>query len=263
MTSFILLKSASQMATPPGLLVCGLIAGGLLTLMRLPRLGRIVMGVGVAQAVVFSFNSAADTLLSPLEDEARAAAAAAPPCCYASIVVLGAGVITATPPLRREPALTDTSDRLWYAARLYHRGVAPRIIVSGGSYAAQRGAQAQTEEAEAMREVLVAFGVPADRIVLEGSSLNTIDNIREVRALVGAERVALVTSGFHMPRALRLARRAGLNVEAFPTDWRVVPLLRAEWEMFLPSVDATANSTIALREYMALAFDRRGDSLKP
>jgi uncharacterized SAM-binding protein YcdF (DUF218 family) len=262
MTVFIALKFLSQLATPPGLLFCGLIVGGLLALLKLRRLGRLVAMLAVVQAVIFSFNPVADALLRPLEDEARAEAAAAPDCCYASIVVLGAGVITATPPLRAEPALTDTSDRLWYAARLYHRGLAPRIMASGGSYAAQRGAQAQTE-ADAMRQVLIDLGVPSDRIVVEGNSLNTIDNIREVRALVGAERVALVTSGFHMPRALRLARQAGLNVEAFPTDWRVVPQSRAEWETFLPSVDATYTTTIAFREYMALAFDRRGDSLKP
>lgn len=261
MTSFVALKFLAQLATPPGVLVCGLIAGGLLTLVRLPRLGWWVAMLGIAQAVLFSLNPVADALLLPLEDEARAAAAAAPPCCYDAIVVLGAGVITAAPPERPEPALTDTSDRLWQGARLYHRGVAPRVIVSGGSYMAQRGGPAQTE-AQAMREVLVALGVPADRIVMEGNSLNTIDNIREVRALVGAGRVALVTSGFHMPRALRLARQAGLNAEPFPTDWRIIRSARAAWEI-LPSVDATVNAMIALREYMALAFDRRGDSLKP
>lgn len=262
MNTFIILKFLTQLATPPGLLVGGVVAGILLAMVRLPRLGRLIAVLAVAQAILFSFNPVADALLKPLEDDARAAAAAAPRCCYASIVVLGAGVTTAAPPLRPEPALTDTSDRLWYAARLYHRGLAPRIIVSGGSYAARRGAQAQTE-AEAMRQVLVDLGVPADSIVLERNSLNTIDNIREVRTLVGTERVALVTSGFHMPRALRLAQQAGLNVEAFPTDWRIVPLFRPEWEAFLPSVDAMATVVIALREYMALAFDRRGDSLKP
>jgi uncharacterized SAM-binding protein YcdF (DUF218 family) len=262
MTTFIVLKFLSQLASPLGMLVCGLLAGGLLRLMRLRRLSQVVVVLAVAQVVALSFNPIADALLSPLEDEARAAAAAASPCCYASIVVLGAGVTTAAPPWRPEPELTDTSDRLWHAARLFHRGVAPRLIVSGGSYAAQRGVRAQTE-AEAMRQVLIDFGVPADRIVLEGKSLNTIDNIREVRALVGAEPVALVTSAFHMPRALRLARQAGLTVAAFPTDWRLVPVFRAEWETFLPSVDAMATATIALREYMALVFDRRSDSLKP
>ena len=78
-----------------------------------------------------------------------------------------------------------------------------------------------------MRQFLVALGVPEDRIVMEGKSLNTIENMRETRALVGTARVALVTSGYHMPRALRLARRAGLNAEAFPTDWQVLPTIGA------------------------------------
>jgi uncharacterized SAM-binding protein YcdF (DUF218 family) len=218
-----LLKVVAQLASPLGVLVCGLMAAGLLCVFGLRRTGRVIAVLAVAQVVAMSFSPVAEALLAPLEDEARAAAAAAPPCCYASIVVLGAGVVTAAPPQRAEPALTDTSDRLWYAARLYHRGVAPRIVVTGGSYAAERGGPAQTE-AEAMRQVLLDLEVPVDRIVLE-KALNTVDNVRELRALIGNERVALVTSGFHMPRALRLARHAGLNVEAFPTDWRLSPHL--------------------------------------
>ena len=53
-----------------------------------------------------------------------------------------------------------------------------------------------------MRQFLVALGVPEDRIVDGGKSLNTIGNMRETRALVGTARVALVTSAYHMPRAL-------------------------------------------------------------
>jgi uncharacterized SAM-binding protein YcdF (DUF218 family) len=260
--TFIVLKFLTQLLTPIGLMVIGLLAGTLLTLVRLPRLGRAIAALGIAQAVLLSLSPIADALLLPLEDEARKAAAAAPPCCYDAIVVLGAGVVTAAPPLRPDPELTDSSDRLWYAARLYHRGIAPRIVVSGGSYAAQRGGPMQTE-GEAMREVLLALGVPEDRIVLEGRSLNTIDNMREIRALVGTGRIALVTSGYHMPRAMRLAREAHLNAEAFPTDWRIVRLTQPEWLVFLPSVDAMWNATIALREYVALAFDRRGEGPTP
>lgn len=263
MTIFIVLKFLAQLVTPPGMLVLGLMVGGLLVLLRLPRPGKIVAMLGVAQAVIFSLNPVADAMLMPLEDRARAEAASAPACCYEAIVVLGAGVVTAAPPLRPDPELTDSSDRLWQAARLYHRGLAPRIIVSGGSYAAQRGGGPPQTEAEAMREVLLAMGVPADRIVLEAGSLNTIDNIREVHALVGSNRIALVTSGHHMPRALRLARQANLNVEAFPADWRIVRVAQPPWLTFMPSVDAMSNATIALREYLALAFDRRGESLSP
>ena len=55
------------------------------------------------------------------------------------------GVIVAAPPMRPNPELTDTSDRLWYAARLFKAGTAPRIVVSGGAYDGQRGRPPQTE----------------------------------------------------------------------------------------------------------------------
>ena len=261
MDSFIALKVLSQLLTPPGLLVVGLAIAGLCLLLRMPRLATLAAALAVAQAVLFSMSFVGDAMLAPLEDEARAEADRAPSCCYDAIVVLGAGVVPAAPPLRPDPELTDSSDRLWRAALLYRRNIAPRIIVSGGSYAARRGERQQTE-AEAMREILVALGVPADRIVMEDRSLNTIDNIREVRDLVGAGRVALVTSAHHMPRALRLARKAGLDAEAFPADWRVVPSVRPEWQTYLPSVEAMWSVTAALREYIALALDYRSEGLR-
>ena len=89
-----------------------------------------------------------------------------------------------------------------------------------------------------MRQFLLALGVPDVAIVMEGKSLNTIENMQETRALVGTGRVALVTSGYHMPRALRLARKAGLDAEAFPTDWQVLPSATPWWEQLMPSVGA-------------------------
>jgi uncharacterized SAM-binding protein YcdF (DUF218 family) len=257
-TSFIVLKILAQLASPMGVLVAGLVAGAVLTLLRLRRLGRLVAALAIAQLIVFSFSAVADALLDPLEDMARSDAAAAPACCYEAIVVLGGSIGPAQPPLRPDPKLSDSSDRVWHAARLFHRGVAPRIIVSSGSYAVQAGeAPPSQTEAVAMRQFLLALGVPDDRIVMEGKSLNTIENMRETRALVGAAPVALVTSAYHMPRALRLARRAGLNAGAFPTDWHVLPGTSPWWESFWPSVGALAASGIALREYLALIFDNR------
>ena len=90
-----------------------------------------------------------------------------------------------------------------------------RIIVSGGSLLPLGGGPATTE-AEAMRRFLVDLGVPSEAIVSEGNSLNTLENIRNVRQMVGDARVALVTSAFHMPRALKIARQGNLNVGAFP-----------------------------------------------
>ena len=141
--------------------------------------------------------------------------------------------------------------------------MASRIIVSGGSYAVAMGdAPAEQTEAAAMRQFLIALGVPEDRIENEGRSLNTIENMRETRALVGAGRVALVTSGYHMPRAIRLARATGLNAEAFPTDWQIIPTASPFWEQLLPSLGALAVSGLAIKERLALALDNRGTTVK-
>jgi uncharacterized SAM-binding protein YcdF (DUF218 family) len=262
--SFIALKVLAYLASPMGVFTAGLIAGAVLALLRLPRLGRLIAVLATAQLIVFSFSAVSDALLRPLEDEARAEAAEAPACCYDAIVVLGGSIGPAMPPLRPDPELFDSSDRVWHAARLFHRGVAPRIIVSGGSYAVQIGEAPPTQtEAMAMRQFLLALGVPEDRIVMEGRSLNTIENMRETRSLIGASRVALVTTGYHMPRALRLARRAGLNAEAFPTDWQVMPTSSPFWEALVPSVGALGASGTAIREYLALAFDYCSATAKP
>ena len=258
METFTLLKFLTQFAMPPASMAVGLLSGWFLVLVGLGRLGVVVCALAIAETVVMAFPPVADALLEPLQARARAAAAEAPACCYDAIVVLGGGVTPAAPPSLVDPDLADAADRVWYAARLYHRGIARRIIVSGGSLLARNGDPATTE-AEAMRRFLVDLGVPSDAIVSEGKSMNTRENIRNVREMVGEARVALVTSAFHMPRALKIARQGNLNVGAFPTDWRLPAEARPSWDDWVPSVAALAWSTISLREHVALLLDRRGE----
>jgi uncharacterized SAM-binding protein YcdF (DUF218 family) len=258
MDTFVSLKFLAQLALPPASLAVGLVAAVVLALVGLRRLARLVVVLAIAELLLLSLRPVADVLMATLQDQTRAEAKAAPACCYDAIVVLGGGIGPAEPPHNPDPHLTDSADRIWHAARLYHLGLAPRIIVSGGG-----GGDTGMSEADAMRLFLTDLGVPKEAIVNEGESLNTIENIRYVRKLVKEGRVALVTSASHMPRALRLARLAGLNVAAFPTDWGLPPEDRASWKTWIPSLGALSVSSIALVEILANAFDRRGESLAP
>ncbi|GEP58261.1 YdcF family protein [Reyranella soli] len=258
MDTFTLLKYLTQFAMPPASMAVGLLLGGILALVGLRRLGVLVAALAVGETLVMAFPPVSDALLEPLQAKARAAAAEAPACCYDAIVVLGGGVTPAAPPFLMDPDLADAADRVWYAARLYHRGIARRVIVSGGSLLAGNSEPAKTE-AEAMRRFLVDLGVPSEAIVSEGNSMNTLENIRNVRQMVGEARVALVTSAFHMPRALKIARQGNLNVGAFPTDWRLPAEARPSWDNWVPSIAAMAWSSISLREHVALLLDRRGE----
>ena len=86
--------------------MCGLIAAAVLILFRMPRLGRLVGALAIAQLIAFSLYPVAEALMQPLEDEARAEAAKAPACCYDAIVVLGGSIGPAVPPLRPIPNST-------------------------------------------------------------------------------------------------------------------------------------------------------------
>ncbi|TBR24742.1 MAG: hypothetical protein EPO10_25170, partial [Reyranella sp.] len=81
--------------------------------------------------------------------------------------------------------------------------------------------------------------------------------------LVKGGRVAIVTSAFHVPRAARLAKRAGLNFAIFGVNWTIPNDAIPWWDAWLPSVGALGESNLAIKELVALSLDRRGDSLAP
>src|SRR3982751_1539306 len=132
MDMFIPLKFLAQMALPPASLAVGLVVAAVLALVGMRRLARFVVALAVAELLLLSLYPVADVLMAGLQDQARAEAKAAPTCCYDAIVVLGGGIGPAEPPNIPDPHLNDAADRVWHAARLYRRGLAPRIIVSGG-----------------------------------------------------------------------------------------------------------------------------------
>jgi uncharacterized SAM-binding protein YcdF (DUF218 family) len=260
--TFSVLKIILGLVFPPASLAIAVVIAAVLSLLGWRRLARATVALGVAQTLIMSFQPVGDILIHALENQAREAEKRAPTCCYVAIVVLGGGISAAQPPEQPLADLNENADRIWQAARLFHRGLAPRIIVTGGSFLAEHGGP-PTTEAEAMRAFLLDLGVPAEAILDEPKALNTIDNIRNVRAMVGDGRVALVTSAYHMPRALQLAGRAKLNVGAFPFDYKATPSVRLPWDNWLPSVDGLGLSIMAIKELIAINFDYRSASLVP
>jgi uncharacterized SAM-binding protein YcdF (DUF218 family)/glycosyltransferase involved in cell wall biosynthesis len=107
-------------------------------------------------------------------------------------------------------------ERISQAIELYHEGVAPRMIISSGFVFALR-------EAESMKAIAMANGVPGDAIVLEERATNTHQNVtytRDILAANGWRRIALVSSPYHMRRAMLTWRKAAPDVEviASPPD---------------------------------------------
>jgi uncharacterized SAM-binding protein YcdF (DUF218 family) len=162
-----------------------------------------------------------------------------------AIVVLGGGVAGATPPWRAYPDMGSGADRVWHAARLFHAGKAPLVVLSGGQV--KTGLQT---EADAMQTLLHDLGVPVSAMVQEDDSHNTQTNATHTARLLadrGIHRVILVTSALHMPRARQHFEAAGLAVVPAPTDIEVTQRFNG-WHDLLPDAHSLGGSTRAFKE---------------
>ena len=108
-----------------------------------------------------------------------------------------------------------------HAARLYRAGKAPVIVISGGHIP---WLGSNIPEARSIQSLLEEWDVPRASIIAETASRNTYENAmltKELLAERGLHRVLLVTSAWHMPRALATFKSAGINAIPAATDFRV------------------------------------------
>ncbi len=167
------------------------------------------------------------------------------------IVVLGGGATRGTPDLGGEGNLSGgAANRLLTAVRL-HRATGLPILFSGGQVFSDSG-----NEADIARRQLIALGVPEGDILVENRSLNTEQNAVYTAALLkssGLSHPVLVTSAFHLPRAIREFRLAGVEPEPFPTDYLASGGRFAFYPGLLsPSSAAAATAGTAFKEYLGL-----------
>lgn len=182
-----------------------------------------------------------------------------------AIVLLGGGTMLDEPP-RPIVEINSAGDRIIYAAWLYNQGAADKIITTGGRISwLTNGSAADTGPAHAMTELLEMLGVPREVIYVETESLNTFDNARFSKRILeqmGVEKILLVTSALHMPRAVRLFEAQDLEVIPAPVDYSTsesdLTLSGISWQSFLlrlfPGVDDLSLTTRAMKEYLGLLY---------
>ncbi|MBE9080508.1 YdcF family protein [Romeria aff. gracilis LEGE 07310] len=258
---FLFLSKLLPLLIYPLGLSCLLLTLGLFWLWRSPkRLGRVGGAIAAALIVLYvSSNPWASARLVqslewrylPPETTPRADA----------IVVLGGSTFPATPP-RPWVEVTDAGDRVLHGSRLYRQGYAPLLILSGGRIDWKDGGP---PEADDMRQIAAAMGVPRADMLLEGTSLNTYQNAINVKKLLDArdlKSVLLVTSAIHMPRSVAIFKKQGIDVIPMPTDFYVTegsfPEMRrtsqARLLNLLPNAEAQDYFTRALKEYIGFAI---------
>jgi uncharacterized SAM-binding protein YcdF (DUF218 family) len=140
------------------------------------------------------------------------------------------------------------------AARVF-RLVNPEILISSGGKTDPGQPRAAT--AVVMHDALVQLGVPDSKILVQTSSRNTREEVLanlDVCRARQIERIIVVTSDFHMRRAVGAFRAAGATV--IPAIARDPWLARFWWERWLPSDLGLLNTSLAAHEVVGLGYYR-------
>jgi uncharacterized SAM-binding protein YcdF (DUF218 family) len=205
------------------------------------RFGRRLLIGGLVAYGVCGLAPVSDALLLPLENRfGRTQLDLGRP--IAGLIVLGGVEQRPMNPPRELAGLTDTAARITEAVALARRFPEVQIVFTG-----------DTNEIAKIGLLFEALGVPKDRVTLVSHSRDTYENALFAKRRInpsGQARWLLITSAWHMPRAVGCFRKVGFPVEPWPVDYRTSG--RIEWHFYESISKGLRQTDIALREYVGL-----------
>ena len=210
-----------------------------------------------------------DALLRQLEDQAATLTPKTIPQADA-VLVLGGGIRPA-PTEGLGVEVNEAGDRLLCGVRLWKQGKAPLLITSGGRVSFQAN-DPIAPEAVLNQQLAQELGVPASAVMLNDQARTTAEEAQRINQLAadrGWKQLILVTSAFHMPRALASFRQQS-NLEMIPVacDYRLEPQskdqpfsLQKLLMSLIPNSGSLKQTTQVLKEHLGLlVYKLRGQA---
>jgi uncharacterized SAM-binding protein YcdF (DUF218 family) len=251
---FILSKTVGVLVMPTNFLILLALVGVVLSLTRFARAGRRIVIAAIVLLAIAAFSPLGNLLLYPLESRFPQwnAAQGAPD----GIVVLGGPIDPDLSVAHDVPVIRAAPDRIVAAAALALKYPNAKMVFSGGSSSLISN---EAREADYAAATFESLGVAKGRLIMDRASRNTYENAvlsRQLAAPKPGERWLLVTSAYHMPRAVGLFRKAGFAVEPYPVDWHVGRDTADILAFTQFSTDGLVRTDIAVREWLGLVAYR-------
>jgi len=138
----------------------------------------------------------------------------------------------------------NVNNRGWEALRLYHKIENAKIITSGypGLY--------NIPEALRTANIFMNLGIPKEDIIIHSKPKDTKEEAIKVKELLGEKPFILVTSAYHMTRAMALFQKEGLNPIAAPANIKI----RESQYASIPTGGNLKNTEIAIHEYLGIIW---------
>jgi uncharacterized SAM-binding protein YcdF (DUF218 family) len=237
------------LSVPSGFALLSLFVGTLLLFNDgLRKTGRVLVVLAIFILIPMSTGTVATILLSPLEYQFPIVDDIKYDESIHNIVVLtGAAEDDSQWPLSSRLNSSSTY-RLLEAYRLFEACLDCQVYFSGDGVAARL-----------MKQLLVAMGVPEDHVFVDGESPHTYDSAVNIKKNIRAEKFYLVTSAGHMPRAMGVFKKQGMDPVAAPTDF-LQPKNFRKASLSLSPLHLYW-SDLAIREYEALIWYHLADKI--
>lgn len=220
---FYLAKVLWFLLQPSTLIALLIVYGSILIWTGWARWGRRFVTVGVILLLVAGLSPLGNALILPLEDRFPRANLDQPPA-PTGFIVLGGAEDRLVGQARKAPTLNEAGERMVETVMLARKFPEAKIAFSGGDAGIFYTSDSEAVEAARM---LTDMGVAPDRLILEAGARDTYENAVYLKAeldklglLDPGKRWVLITSAYHMPRAMASFRRAGFEVEPWPVDYR-------------------------------------------
>ena len=232
----------------PSSLIALLLIGGVVLALWRRRWGVRLAWAGAVLYAIVGFSPLGHWLMIPLEDRFARTDLSVP---VDGIIVLGGSIDTVVSKARGVTALNEAAERLSEGAALARQFPSARLVFTGGS---ARILYDSMTEAGAAKALFARLGVAPKRVLLEARARNTAENAAFTRDLVRpepGERWLLVTSAFHMPRALGAFRAVGFEAVPWPVDYRTRGLADT-WRLFPRASEGLRRVDLAAKEWAGL-----------
>jgi uncharacterized SAM-binding protein YcdF (DUF218 family) len=235
---FFLRKLVEALMMPIGFSVFLLILG--LVLRR-----RAPMVAAILVLCIPSTQLVSHLLLKPLESYYPAQTVADAPHVDA-VVVLSGSILRGISPAGVQWG--ECANRYFAGLDLALAQKATLLVLSAG----EPHSSLNVNQGSILRQIAISRGFPGERIIVTRPVLTTEDEASAISHLAGIHSILLVTSAFHMPRAVMLFRSHGMDVSPFPTDQRVTGRMVSESVGLIPDSSPLHSSELAIREYYGL-----------
>ena len=247
---FFLKKLVTPFILPPGVFIVALISSGVLMIfLKRRKIAIFNLALGL---LLWIFCSApfSNYLIGGLESEFDVSPDVTGDC----IILLGGGIIDRVPDFSGFGIPTDSMlARIVTAVRVQKKLDIP-IIVSGG-----RIYPSMSSEAQIAKRFMIDLGVAEEQIIIEENARDTYENAKytgEICLKKNYRKPILITSAFHMKRALLSFRKIGLDVIPYPAGFRSKNVQIFGWFGYLPNSGSLKGSSDALHEYLGILYYR-------